>query len=520
MSTASSSLFSQNLVLVSNEISSNTQDSAITGPHQTFNNNEGHAIGNSSWKKISLPEKNPPALVMGTSSWPDLSPPPLSPEVQLQESSSDNATIACENSVLPVSETEDTNADEYSDSSPTASYPEGETVVPSTLSSEGAHFRSDLAHPVRPFNYRHNQNYQNGNSSRHNQQRRNGFNTRGGNRGGGHGFQKHNYSNRHYQQRGFNDWNRNSGFNARVVNFQHEPCGIGNGPVGPPPLPHSTAIVYPPYVSVSPPPLLPPPVPGYMLPFGYYGDPYFPEASTPLYCAPVPVPVPVPVPQEEAIRGAPYYPEHWPPYNLPHPEVVLCSKILYQIEYYFSKENLDTDDYLRSKMDAQGWVPVGLIAGFKMIKAMTSDIQLILRALQPSAIVEVQGDEVRRRGDWMTYISARHSLSTTQTGPLQHTLLSGIQNIQLDGEHKQRAESNTVSMSSDVSNNISKESMATITGSSEWDSVSQEHPRTEYGGEWVLGLILTVIEILLYIRNWALTFQPYTADPVYQPYTY
>ncbi|KAF3524837.1 hypothetical protein F2Q69_00051691, partial [Brassica cretica] len=68
----------------------------------------------------------------------------------------------------------------------------------------------------------------------------------------------------------------------------------------------------------------------------------------------------------------------------------LSSRIVSQIEYYFSDENLVSDDYLKSLMDNQGWVDVFFIAEFRRIKALTDDIDLILRSMGSSTTVEVQ----------------------------------------------------------------------------------------------------------------------------------
>ncbi|KAF8405695.1 hypothetical protein HHK36_007772 [Tetracentron sinense] len=81
----------------------------------------------------------------------------------------------------------------------------------------------------------------------------------------------------------------------------------------------------------------------------------------------------------------------------------------------------------------------GLSDDWVQIKDMTANIQLILRALEPSALVEVQGDKVLKRGDWMAFNQPHHSLSTTQTHPLQNMLLSSIQNIQLDDRSGEEA---------------------------------------------------------------------------------
>ncbi|XP_057806244.1 la-related protein 1B-like isoform X1 [Salvia miltiorrhiza] len=88
----------------------------------------------------------------------------------------------------------------------------------------------------------------------------------------------------------------------------------------------------------------------------------------------------------------------------------LPSKIVNQIDYYFSNENLVKDIFLRQNMDGEGWVSIKLIAGFKKVMQLTDNIQLILDVIKSSNAVEVQGDKVRRKGDWMKWI-----MSPTQT---------------------------------------------------------------------------------------------------------
>ncbi|XP_012585447.1 PREDICTED: la-related protein 1 [Condylura cristata] len=48
-----------------------------------------------------------------------------------------------------------------------------------------------------------------------------------------------------------------------------------------------------------------------------------------------------------------------------------------QIEYYFSVDNLERDFFLRRKMDADGFLPITLIASFHRVQALTTDIALI-----------------------------------------------------------------------------------------------------------------------------------------------
>uniref|UniRef100_A0A8C2RG83 HTH La-type RNA-binding domain-containing protein n=1 Tax=Capra hircus TaxID=9925 RepID=A0A8C2RG83_CAPHI len=68
-----------------------------------------------------------------------------------------------------------------------------------------------------------------------------------------------------------------------------------------------------------------------------------------------------------------------------------------QIEYYFSVDNLERDFFLRRKMDADGFLPMTLIASFHRVQALTTDISLIFAALKDSKVVEIVEEKVRRR---------------------------------------------------------------------------------------------------------------------------
>lgn len=47
-------------------------------------------------------------------------------------------------------------------------------------------------------------------------------------------------------------------------------------------------------------------------------------------------------------------------------------------EYYFSLDNLERDFFLRRKMDQEGFLPIGLIASFHRVQALTTNIGLIV----------------------------------------------------------------------------------------------------------------------------------------------
>ncbi|XP_050576410.1 la-related protein 1B isoform X2 [Bombus affinis] len=71
-----------------------------------------------------------------------------------------------------------------------------------------------------------------------------------------------------------------------------------------------------------------------------------------------------------------------------------------QIEYYFSEENLLRDFFLRRKMDAQGFLPITLIASFHRVQTLTTDVGLVIEAIMESDKLElVDGFKVRTKID-------------------------------------------------------------------------------------------------------------------------
>ena len=93
-----------------------------------------------------------------------------------------------------------------------------------------------------------------------------------------------------------------------------------------------------------------------------------------------------------------YYDNHYVPQTVP--EEVLRGYVKAQIEYYFSPENLQKDFYLRRRMDADGYLPVNLIASFNRVQALTSDMNFIIQAVQDSSVVEIKdGSSFRSKVD-------------------------------------------------------------------------------------------------------------------------
>jgi la-related protein 1 len=112
--------------------------------------------------------------------------------------------------------------------------------------------------------------------------------------------------------------------------------------------------------------------------------------------------------------GMPFYPPY-PPHpqlavgvgpNVPQaPQVNLL--VRQQIEYYFSVGNLVRDMFLRGNMDTQGWVRAGVIGNFNRMRMLTGgtlDTQILLDCVRDSPVVEIEGDRMRKREDWASWV--------------------------------------------------------------------------------------------------------------------
>lgn len=76
------------------------------------------------------------------------------------------------------------------------------------------------------------------------------------------------------------------------------------------------------------------------------------------------------------------------------------NKILKQVEFYFSDANLPRDRFLQEelKKNEEGWISLSVIASFKRMQALSTDLSVISEALKGSSFVEVSADgqSVRR----------------------------------------------------------------------------------------------------------------------------
>ncbi|XP_056886439.1 la-related protein 4 isoform X1 [Takifugu flavidus] len=83
--------------------------------------------------------------------------------------------------------------------------------------------------------------------------------------------------------------------------------------------------------------------------------------------------------------------------DTPMSEESLRESLKKQLEFCFSRENLSKDLYLISQMDSDHFVPVWAVACMEDIKALTTDMDLILDVLRASPMVQVDetGEKVR-----------------------------------------------------------------------------------------------------------------------------
>lgn len=124
------------------------------------------------------------------------------------------------------------------------------------------------------------------------------------------------------------------------------------------------------------------------------------------------------------------------PLYFPLVDPSLPPSMVKQIEYYFSDANLVKDDFLRSKMDEEGWVPIELIADLPGVKKfidsvqVTDAVQLISYFLSSSTLVEVQDKKLRRQDDWRKWIhtSGRFTADSGSSAPVASTD-SSLQNV-------------------------------------------------------------------------------------------
>ncbi|XVF25484.1 hypothetical protein REPUB_Repub13aG0216300 [Reevesia pubescens] len=110
----------------------------------------------------------------------------------------------------------------------------------------------------------------------------------------------------------------------------------------------------------------------------------------------------------------------------------LKNKIIKQVEYYFSDENLPTDKYMMSliKKNKEGFVPISIISSYRKMKKLTRSYPSIVAALKESSLLVVSSDGKKvKRHNPLLFVEVKDSKLCTvlvENLPEDHS----VENIQ------------------------------------------------------------------------------------------
>lgn len=105
---------------------------------------------------------------------------------------------------------------------------------------------------------------------------------------------------------------------------------------------------------------------------------------------------------------------------------VLIGTVLFQIDYYFSMDNLLKDIFLRKRMDSQGWIFLDVVAEFNRLKSLTTDYEVLKQACLQSHEIEIRvgedgRDRLRRNDDWERWVLPKEERdASAQADPPQN----------------------------------------------------------------------------------------------------
>ncbi|XP_066586347.1 la protein homolog [Prorops nasuta] len=76
----------------------------------------------------------------------------------------------------------------------------------------------------------------------------------------------------------------------------------------------------------------------------------------------------------------------------------LSDEIKSQVEFYFGNVNLQRDKFLaeQRKLD-DGWIPMSIMLKFKLLSSLSTDVDVILKALETSDLIEISEDRKKIR---------------------------------------------------------------------------------------------------------------------------
>lgn len=77
----------------------------------------------------------------------------------------------------------------------------------------------------------------------------------------------------------------------------------------------------------------------------------------------------------------------------------IIAQLQEQVEFYFGDSNLQKDRFMKQEISKhpEGYVPIPTIASFNRMKQITDDLNLVVKAMKLSSMLEVNGDETMVR---------------------------------------------------------------------------------------------------------------------------
>lgn len=76
----------------------------------------------------------------------------------------------------------------------------------------------------------------------------------------------------------------------------------------------------------------------------------------------------------------------------------LEKKIIQQIEYYFGDINLPRDKFMQEKIkEDEGWIPLDVLLTFKRLASLSTDPEVIVKAVEKSESQLVQVSDDRKK---------------------------------------------------------------------------------------------------------------------------
>lgn len=97
------------------------------------------------------------------------------------------------------------------------------------------------------------------------------------------------------------------------------------------------------------------------------------------------------------------------------PTAVDYSKILRQVEFYFSDQSLRKDKFMNEKIaeNVEGAVSLDVLLTFNRLKTLTTDKSVVIEALKPSTFLEVVNDNMVKRSDPFNSENVKDALPAT-----------------------------------------------------------------------------------------------------------